>query len=110
MQSLDEVVARALLAHSPPPPTTRDWDALTDAERALWVRYAATAARAWQDCTMAWARRELAEALKTPPDPGRERSPEELAENRAFLLAHYARHLDGCAEAPCTCGLRALLP
>jgi hypothetical protein len=29
---------------------------------------------------------------------------------RLVALRTYARHLDGCAETPCSCGLAALLP
>jgi len=109
MDRLDEVSARTLLAHAPAPPTTRDWDALPAAERAVWLRYAATLDRAQAQWHLVAARHELAEALKKPPDPGCERDPEELAMIRVQALAHYARHLEGCATVPCTCGLTELI-
>ena len=36
--------------------------------------------------------------------------PEDRADILAQAFAHYARHREGCAQAPCTCGLAALLP
>ena len=35
---------------------------------------------------------------------------EERADVLAEAFTRYARHLDGCTQAPCSCGLAALLP
>jgi hypothetical protein len=101
--------AKVLFAHCPVPPAIRDWDALTDDERFTWVQCYVRMRHIQNEGRREAVLRDLAEARKPTPDPGQERSPEERAVMLAYALAHYARHLDGCAQAPCSCGLAALI-
>jgi hypothetical protein len=114
-----ERLCRALLTNCPAPVETRDWDAQTPEGRAAWFRYYGAILRVQHELQEEDFRREIAEAL-TPTattDPhlrwGEGRvdglDPEERADVLAEAFARYARHLDGCAQAPCTCGLATLL-
>lgn len=94
---VDDALAQALRARCPVASLNAalPWDTLTEPERAAWRTMGDAAlelcgpAESWHG--LITAHRDLAKQEATA------------------ALAPYARHRDGCPQAPCSCGLARLL-
>jgi hypothetical protein len=101
-------LCRTLVRACPVPVETRDWDALPPEGRVAWIRYSGEILKAQAEEREADFRREMAEALSPARPPGG-LDDEDRVSVLAAAFARYARHRDDCAQAPCSCGLAALL-